>query len=99
MRSSAARTLAVWQPGIADKHGSRSYWAPEVIAEEAQGFYSDWWSVGITLVQCANGRHPFMRRWVRAPSDAIEEMPPPPWDEDKVDTKGSYPRGGSNPRL
>ena len=71
-------------PGIRDKHGSRSYWAPEVINEEEQGYYSDWWSVGVTLIQCSSGRHPFMRRFVRPEGS---DLPAPPWDESKVDTK------------
>lgn len=71
---------------ITDKHGSKSYWAPEVIREEQQGPYSDWWSVGVTLAQCANGRHPFMRRWVRAVKGRVD-APTPPWDETRVDCK------------
>ena len=71
-------------PGIRDKHGSRSYWAPEVINEEEQGYYSDWWSVGVTLIQCSSGRHPFMRRFVRPEGS---DLPAPPWDESKVDAK------------
>lgn len=71
--------------GATDMHGSRSYWAPEVIREAPpQGPYTDWWSLGVTLAQCSSGRHPFMRRWVRADKGA-PDAPDPPWDESKID--------------
>jgi serine/threonine protein kinase len=46
-------------PGVATKTGTRGYWSPETIRQEAQTAAADWWSAGVVLLYAASGVHPF----------------------------------------